>query len=73
MLAIEQYDACEARLAEMKGDFKVLQERRKHLIDVTEKLETQRKERLVKVLEKVNENFKVAYKTLSDGGRRVVP
>ena len=69
MLAIEQYDACEARLAEMKGDFKVLQERRKHLIDVTEKLETQRKERLVKVLEKVNENFKVAYKTLSDGGR----
>ena len=47
----------------------MLQERRKHLIDVTEKLETQRKERLVKVLEKVNENFKVAYKTLSDGGR----
>ena len=69
MLAIEQFDACEARLAEMKGDFKVLQHRRKHLIDVTGKLEEQRKERLVKVLEKVNENFKVAYKSLSDGGR----
>ena len=68
MLAIEQFDACEARLAEMKGDFKVLQHRR-HLIDVTGKLEEQRKERLVKVLEKVNENFKVAYKSLSDGGR----
>ena len=69
MLAIEQYDACEARLSEMKGDFKVLQQRRKHLIDVTGKLEEQRKERLIKVLEKVNENFKVAYKSLSDGGR----
>jgi len=69
MLAIEQFDACEARLLEMKGDFKTLQDRRKHLIDVTEKLESQRKERLLKVLVKVNENFKVAYKSLSDGGR----
>ena len=69
MLAIEQFDACEARLSEMKGDFKTLQDRRKHLIDVTEKLESQRKERLLKVLVKVNENFKVAYKSLSDGGR----
>tara|TARA_B110000444_G_scaffold73820_1_gene69439 strand:+ start:8220 stop:12134 length:3915 start_codon:yes stop_codon:yes gene_type:complete len=69
MLAIEQFDACEARLAEMKDDFKTLQDRRKHLIDVTDKLENQRKERLLKVLEKVNENFKVAYKSLSDGGR----
>ena len=69
MLAIEQYDACEARLSEMKGDFKTLQDRRKHLIDVTEKLESQRKSRLLNVLEKVNENFKVAYKSLSDGGR----
>ena len=69
MLAIEQYDACEARLDEMKGDFKVLQERRKHLISVTEQLENQRKERLLRVLEKVNENFKKAYESLSDGGR----
>ena len=69
MLAIEQYDACEARLDAMKDDFKTLQSRRKHLLDVTEKLEAQRKERLLNVLEKVNENFKVAYKSLSDGGR----
>ncbi len=69
MLAIEQFDACEARLSEMKGDFKTLQDRRKHLIDVTEKLESQRKSRLLNVLTKVNENFKVAYKSLSDGGR----
>jgi chromosome segregation protein len=69
MLAIEQFDACEARLDAMKDDFKTLQNRRKHLLDVTEKLEAQRKERLLNVLEKVNENFKVAYKSLSDGGR----
>lgn len=69
MLAIEQFEACEARLDAMKDDFKTLQHRRKHLLDVTEKLESQRKERLVNVLEKVNENFKVAYKSLSDGGR----
>ena len=69
MLAIEQFDACQARLDGMKDDFKTLQNRRKHLLDVTEKLEEQRKERLLNVLEKVNENFKVAYKSLSDGGR----
>ncbi len=69
MLAIEQFEACEARLDAMKDDFKTLQHRRKHLLDVTEKLESQRKERLLNVLEKVNENFKVAYKSLSDGGR----
>ena len=69
MLAIEQFDACQARLDGMKEDFKTLQNRRKHLLDVTEKLESQRKERLLNVLEKVNENFKVAYNSLSDGGR----
>lgn len=69
MLAIEQFDQCQLRLDEMKDDFKTLQTRRKHLLDVTEQLESQRKERLLRVLEKVNENFKVAYNVLSDGGR----
>jgi chromosome segregation protein len=69
MLAIEQYDQCQERLDGMKDDFKTLQTRRKHLLDVTEQLESQRKERLLGVLEKVNENFKVAYEALSDGGR----
>ena len=69
MLAIEQFDMCQERLDGMKDDFKTLQNRRKHLLDVTEKLESQRKERLLGVLEKVNENFKVAYDALSDGGR----
>ena len=69
MLAIEQYDACKARLDEMKDDFKTLQQRRKQLIDITDKLETQRKTRLLSTLKEVNENFKVVYNRLSNGGR----
>jgi len=69
MLAIEQYDSVKQRLEEMKSDFKVLQERRKRLISITEKLESQRKTRLVSTLKAVNENFKVVYKRLSNGGR----
>ena len=69
MMAIEQYEACQARLDLMKDEYATLQKRRKDLIDVTEQLESQRKERLVDVLEQVNENFKKSYKELSDGGR----
>ena len=69
MMAIEQYDECQARLDLMEGEFATLQARRKHLIEVTEQLESQRKERLLNVLEKVNENFKKSYHELSDGGR----
>ena len=69
MLAIEQYDACKARLDEMKDDFKTLQQRRKRLIDITDKLESQRKKRLLATLKEVNENFKVVYNRLSNGGR----
>ena len=50
MRAIEQYDAVEQRLEEMEGDFKKLQDRKKHLIDVAERLEEQRKVRLIAVL-----------------------
>ncbi len=69
MLAIEQYDICKARLDEMKDDFKTLQQRRKRLIDITEKLESQRKTRLLATLKEVNKNFKVVYNRLSNGGR----
>ena len=69
MLAIEQYDACKTRLDEMKDDFKTLQQRRKRLIDITEKLENQRKTRLLSTLKEVNENFKIVYNRLSNGGR----
>jgi chromosome segregation protein len=53
----------------MKDEFLMLQKHRKELIDVTEQLESQRKERLIEVLEKVNENFQTSYHALSDGGR----
>ena len=69
MMAIEQYDACQDRLNLMKDEFSMLQKHRKELIDVTEQLESQRKERLVDVLEKVNVNFQKSYHALSDGGR----
>ena len=69
MLAIEQYDTCKQRLDEMKDDFKTLQQRRKRLIDITDKLENQRKTRLLATLKEVNENFKIVYKRLSNGGR----
>jgi len=69
MMAIEQYDACQARLDLMKDEFAMLQARRKHLLDITEQLESQRKERLLTVLKKVNVNFKKSYDELSDGGR----
>ena len=69
MLAIEQYAECEERLDSMKVEFKQLQSRRANLVEITEKLESQRKEKLIKVLDKVNENFKESYKVLSDGGK----
>ncbi|MDG1553168.1 MAG: chromosome segregation protein SMC [Candidatus Poseidonia sp.] len=69
MMAIEQYDACQERLNLMKDEFAMLQKHRKELIEVTEQLESQRKERLVDVLEKVNLNFQKSYQALSDGGR----
>ena len=69
MLAIEQYDTCKNRLDEMKDDFKTLQQRRKRLIDITDKLESQRKTRLLATLKEVNKNFKVVYNRLSNGGR----
>ncbi len=69
MLAIEQYAECEERLESMKVEFKQLQSRRANLVQITEKLESQRKEKLTRVLNKVNENFQKSYKTLSDGGK----
>ena len=69
MLAIEQYAECEERLDSMKVEFKQLQSRRANLVEITDKLESQRKQKLVKVLKKVNENFQKSYKILSDGGK----
>ena len=58
MLSIEQYDKTETRLDELKNDNKLCQARRKSLIDISEKLEKQRKKRLIAVFKEVNKNFK---------------
>ena len=67
-MLIEQYDKTETRLDELKNDNKLCQARRKSLIDISEKLEKQRKKRLIAVF-KSKKNFKEVYRLLSDGGR----
>ena len=69
MLAIEQYDITEERLSDLKADNGTLQQRKKSLIDLTMRLEKQRKTRLLHVLKSVDKNFRDVYKILSDGGR----
>ena len=68
MMAIEQYDEAEERLVRITDDSSVLRKRRTDLIQLTEKLEGERKSRLTTVLEIVSENFKRVYSRLSDGG-----
>ncbi len=68
MMAIEQYDEAEERLVRITDDSSVLRKRRTDLLELTEKLEGERKSRLTTVLEIVSENFKRVYKRLSDGG-----
>jgi len=69
MLSIEQYDEAEERLGRITDDSKILRKRRKDLIELTEKLEGERTQRLTAVLEIISENFKRVYKRLSDGGK----
>ena len=68
MMAIEQYDEAEERLVRITDDSSVLRKRRTDLLELTEKLEGERKSRLTTVLEIVSKNFKRVYKRLSDGG-----
>jgi chromosome segregation protein len=69
MLSIEQYDEAEERLGRISDDSSVLRKRRTDLIQLTEKLEGERKSRLTTVLDIVSENFKRVYHRLSDGGK----
>ena len=68
MLSIEQYDEAEDRLSRIADDANVLRKRRVDLIELTDKLEGERKSRLTTVLSIVSENFKRVYQRLSDGG-----
>ena len=64
MLSIEQYDEAEERLGRIADDAKILRKRRIDLIQLSEKLEGERKQRLLTVLEIVAENFKRVYSRL---------
>jgi len=67
MLAIEKYDATAERVNALKGDNKNLTSRRKELIAIAERLEKQRKRRLLAVLKEVDRNFRTVYNELSGG------
>ena len=69
MLSIEQYDRTAERVGDLQSDNKLCDSRRKSLIQIAEKLEKQRKKRLIAVFKEVNKNFKGVYRLLSDGGR----
>ena len=56
MLSIEQYDEAEERLGRIADDANVLRKRRTDLIELTDKLEGERKSRLTTVLTIVSEN-----------------
>ena len=69
MLAIEKYDSTIERVGALKSDNKVLSKRRSELISIAERLEKQRKKRLLAVLKEVDKNFRKVYNKLSGGGR----
>jgi len=69
MLAIEQYDAVSTRISDLISDGKTLRERRDQLAGIAEKLEDERRTRLLNVFEHVNNNFSRVYGILQPSGR----
>ena len=68
MLAIEQYDIAVERIAGLVDDGKILRQRRDDLVGIAEKLESERKKRLLLVFDHVNKNFSRVYQRLQPGG-----
>tara|TARA_B100000902_G_scaffold150566_1_gene147085 strand:- start:1406 stop:5395 length:3990 start_codon:yes stop_codon:yes gene_type:complete len=68
MLAIEQYDIAVERIAGLVEDGKILRQRRNDLVGIAEKLESERKKRLLLVFDHVNKNFSRVYERLQPGG-----
>ena len=68
MLAIEQYDIAVERIAGLVEDGKILRQRRDDLVGIAEKLESERKKRLLLVFDHVNKNFSRVYERLQPGG-----
>ena len=68
MLAIEQYDIAVERVAGLIEDGKILRQRRDDLVGIADRLESERKKRLLLVFEHVNRNFSRVYAQLQPGG-----
>lgn len=68
MLAIEQYDVAVERIAGLVEDGKTLRQRRDDLVSIADRLESERKKRLLLVFEHVNRNFSRVYQLLQPGG-----
>ena len=68
MLAIEDYDITVERIAGLVADGKLCKERHAMLVRLAEKLEEERKTRLLAVFNEVNKNFTRAYRLLQPGG-----
>ena len=68
MLAIEQYDDTAKRIEQLTEDGSILRKRRDMLVDIVERLEDERKSRLLAVFEHIRENFSRVYAILQPGG-----
>jgi chromosome segregation protein len=67
-LAIEQYEVAVERIAGLVEDGKTLRQRRDDLVGIADRLESERKKRLLLVFEHVNRNFSRVYEILQPGG-----
>jgi chromosome segregation protein len=68
MLAIEQYDIAVERIAGLVEDGKLLRQRREDLVSIVDKLQAERKSRLLLVYDHVNKNFSRVYEILQPNG-----
>jgi len=68
MLAIEQYDETANRIEQLIEDGSTLRKRRDMLVDIVDRLENERKSRLLAVFEHISENFSRVYAILQPGG-----
>ncbi len=69
MLAIEQYDAVASRISDLISDGKTLRDRRDQLASIADKLEEERRTRLLSVFKHVNNNFSRVYEILQPSGK----
>ena len=68
MLAIEQYDETAKRIDQLIEDGSTLRKRKNMLVEIVERLESERKRRLLTVFEHINRNFSRVYAILQPGG-----